>query len=112
MTTHQMKLAKEPFDKIANGQKIIESRLYDEKRQQINISDSIEFFQNDDPSKKIETSVKALHRYGTFAELFSDFPPAYFGGKTKDALLEEIRSFYPPEEESHFGVLGILIGKK
>lgn len=112
MTTHQMKLAKEPFDKIENGQKIIESRLYDEKRQQINIGDSVEFIQNDDPSKKIETMVRALHRYGTFAELFSDFPPAYFGGETKDSLIEEIRGFYPPEEESRFGVIGILIEKK
>ena len=52
MTTHQMKLAKAPFDKIAHGQKIIESRLFDEKRQLINIGDDIEFTQNDDQTRQ------------------------------------------------------------
>ena len=30
---HTMKLKKEPFEKIKNGSKTIELRLYDEKRQ-------------------------------------------------------------------------------
>ena len=32
---HKMKLNKSPFERIKNGTKTIEFRLYDEKRQQI-----------------------------------------------------------------------------
>ncbi|MDP3902013.1 MAG: RNA-binding protein, partial [bacterium] len=75
MTTHTMKLSGLPFEKITNGRKIVESRLYDEKRRQINIGDQIEFSCNDEPKKKVITKVKALYRYESFKDLFSDFPP-------------------------------------
>lgn len=38
-----MKLQKSPFEKIKNGTKTVEFRLYDEKRRKINIGDQIEF---------------------------------------------------------------------
>lgn len=104
-----MRLAREPFEKIASGQKVIESRLFDEKRQVINIGDEIEFSQNDDPAKTIKTAVQALYRYGSFKNLFLDFPSEYFGGASKEFLLEEISQFYPREEQEKYGVVGIRI---
>lgn len=109
MTTYRMKLAKEPFEKIVSGQKIIETRLYDEKRQQLNVGDYIEFIQSDEPTKIILTKVKALYRYSSFDDLFSDFPPEYFGGVSKEELIGEIRKFYSAEEEQKYGVVGIKI---
>lgn len=41
---HQFKLNNFPFEKIANGTKTIELRLYDEKRQKLNVGDEIVFF--------------------------------------------------------------------
>ena len=107
MTTHQMKLAVVPFEKIVNGEKIIESRLYDEKRQQINPGDQIEFTCNDKPTKKVLTVVKALYRYADFESLFSDFPLAHFGGTSKEELIKEIETFYSREDQSRYGVVGI-----
>ncbi|MFZ1735657.1 MAG: ASCH domain-containing protein [Candidatus Moraniibacteriota bacterium] len=109
MITHQMKLAKEPFEKITNGQKVIESRLFDEKRRLINIGDAIEFSQNDNPAETVKAKVKALYRYDSFENLFSDFPPEYFGGVSKEFLLEEIGRFYPKEDQRKYGVVGIKI---
>jgi len=40
---HKMKLNEEPFEKIKNGTKTVEFRLYDEKRKQIKVGDKIEF---------------------------------------------------------------------
>lgn len=40
---HNMKLNPEPFELISSGQKTIELRLNDEKRQRIKISDEIIF---------------------------------------------------------------------
>ncbi len=75
---HQMKLAQGPFSKIKTQKKIIESRLFDEKRQRVNVGDFIEFTQSDNPAKIILTKVKAIYRYAAFDELFSDFPASYF----------------------------------
>ncbi|HEY4509707.1 MAG TPA: ASCH domain-containing protein [Candidatus Paceibacterota bacterium] len=107
-----MKLTKTPFEKIESGQKIIESRLFDEKRRQINVGDRIEFIQTDNSDKKVVTKVTALYRYPLFSDLFSDFSPKYFGGESKEDLLQEIRQFYSLEAESKFGVVGIKIEKE
>lgn len=107
--THKMKLAVAPFEKIVRGEKVIESRLYDEKRQQINLGDKIEFTSNDDSLRKVMTTVKALHRYSDFENLFSDFSPSLFGGTSKEKLLKEIEIFYSEEEQNQYGVIGIKI---
>ncbi len=104
-----MKLASEPFNKIATGNKIIESRLFDEKRQLINVGDEIFFIQNEDPEENIKTIVTAIYNYPSFEKLFSHFPPEYFGGTSKAFLLEEINSFYPKNEQEKYGVVGIKI---
>lgn len=103
-----MKLSDKPFEKIITGYKIIESRLYDEKRQQINIGDQIEFSYND-TEEKVITRVKALYRYESFEDLFSDFPSEYFGGDSKDELIREIEMFYSKEDQKKYGVVGIKI---
>ncbi len=109
MATHQMKLTTDPFEKISQGRKIIESRLFDEKRRQINIGDHIEFLHVDDSSKKVVTRVIALYRYDSFEALFSDFPPEYFGGISARELKEKIHHFYSSEEERRYGVVGIKL---
>lgn len=109
MTIHKMKLADTPFEKIASGSKVIESRLYDEKRRQINLEDQIEFTCNDDQSRKIVTIVKALYRYPDFKNLFSDFSPPLLGGTSKEKLVEEIETFYSKDEQDKYGVVGIKI---
>ena len=43
MQQHQMKLVTEAYDSIASGKKVIESRLFDEKRQRIMVGDKITF---------------------------------------------------------------------
>lgn len=110
MTTYVLKLHQIPFEKIANGQKIIESRLFDEKRSIINIGDEIIFSQNENPSNTVKTKVIALYRYPSFERLFSDFPSSYFGGDSKEFLLDEISKFYSEEDQNKYGVIGIKFG--
>lgn len=109
MTTHIMKLSKTPFDKIKNGTKIIESRLYDEKRRLINLGDEIEFLENNNPNNKILADVVGLLNYKNFNDLFNDFDAKMFGGLNTAELLNEIGQFYSLEEQKINGVLGIKI---
>lgn len=104
---HSMKLTKIPFEKIFSGLKTIESRLFDEKRRQIEIGDIVEFYLVDQPDKKISKKVVALYRYQSFFELFSDFSPNLFGGNTIEDLTSEISLFYSEDDQKKYGVLGI-----
>jgi len=106
---HQMKLSTEPFNQIASGAKVIESRLYDEKRQQIALGDEIEFSENDHPGNKVHTKVTGLLRYQSFESLFADHEPALFGGESREFLLNQIKQFYSDEDEQKYGVVGIRI---
>jgi len=49
---YQMKLFREPFFRIKKGIKIIEVRVYDEKRQKVRLDDTIEFSLIDNLMKK------------------------------------------------------------
>ena len=106
---HKMKLSSEPFEKIARGEKVIESRLFDEKRQQIMLGDEIEFSENDNPERKTRTRVKGLLRYKSFKDLFGDNEPSLFGGESKEYLLTQIQQFYSDADEQKYGVVGICI---
>jgi ASC-1-like (ASCH) protein len=104
-----MRLAKSQFDMIRNGQKIIESRICDEKRQRLNIGDDVLFISRNDPKQTVLTKIKALFRYATFDDLFTDFPPELFGNHSKSALIQDVREFYSVDEEKKYGVVGIKI---
>ena len=109
MQQHQMKLATEPYNNIASGKKLIESRLFDEKRQIISIGDTITFSENDKPENSVTTVVRGLLRYQTFKELFSDHEPSLFGEESRNFLLTQIKQFYSDEDEQKYGVVGIRL---
>ncbi len=107
---HKMKLKQEPFDKIKNGTKTIELRLYDEKRQQVQIGDFIEFSLLSNPEEKITTRVVALHRFDSFQELYSILPKEKLGYKSDEKTdPNHMDAYYSREKQVQYGVLGIEI---
>ena len=109
MTTHQMNLQSKYFDFIKKGTKRIELRLYDEKRQQIKLGDSIEFSKSE--NEKFKVRVIGLLRYETFSDLFNDFNISVLADQsmTKQELLNVLQEFYTPEKQAQYGVLGIRL---
>ena len=107
MTTHQLKLATEPFNAIISGNKTIESRLYDTKRQKIQIGDRIIFTNRDNSEQTVTTEVIGLLRYATFRDLFSHNNPRKFGGDNVEWLENQISEFYSIEDQKIYGVIGI-----
>lgn len=109
MKTHSMNLQPKYFDFIKNGTKRIELRLFDEKRQQIQLGDIIEFAKSED--EKFEAEVIGLLRYNTFNDLFEDFDISILADNsmTKPELLDVLSEFYTPEKQAEFGVLGIRL---
>jgi ASC-1-like (ASCH) protein len=104
-----MKLATEYFEKIKNGTKIIECRLLDEKRKELNVGDIIEFSDTQNENQKISTEIIALHQFPSFSQLLDHFPIQLFGGNSKDEMLAALKKFYSDEDEKKYGVVGIEI---
>lgn len=108
--THCMTLNPVPFDNIYNGTKTIELRLNDEKRKIININDNIVFQHKENRRRTITVKVINLHRFNSFAELYSSLPLLKCG-YTKDnfgtASADDMLEYYSKEQETKYGVLGI-----
>lgn len=107
---HKMKLKQEPFDKVKNGTKTIELRLYDEKRQQVKCGDLIEFSLLDHPEEKITTRVIALHSFDSFQKLYVALPKeklGYMANETPNP--NNMDAYYSREKQTQYGVLGIEI---
>ena len=107
MTTHQLKLATEPFNAIISGNKTIESRLYDAKRQKIQIGDRIIFTNRDNSEQTAIAEAVGLLRYATFRDLFSHNNPRKFGGDNVEWLENQISEFYSLSDQLENGVIGI-----
>ncbi len=103
---HKMKLNKDPFNRMKNGSKTIEFRLFDEKRQQIKIGDQIEFSKLPDLQEKLLVDVTELYREDTFENLFRKLYTDEEEIKRKTKAMYQI---YSHEKEQQYGVLGIRI---
>lgn len=107
--THNMKLWRDAFQSIADGSKTIELRLNDEKRQQINIGDTIIFncTKNNDV---ITAKVKALHKFTDFKELYECLPLdkcGYSKDEIETADYTDMYDYYSQEQIDKYGALGI-----
>lgn len=96
---HYFRLASAPFDAIVSGQKTIESRLYDEKRQAIQLGGTIIFTHREDPRQTITARVVGLLRYTTFHDLFMHNDPAKFGGPSVEWLERQMNEFYSIDDQ-------------
>ena len=103
---HKMKLNDDPFERIKNGTKTIEFRLYDEKRRKVKIGDKIEFSKLPDLQEKILVDVLDLYTEPSFEELFEKLYEDKEKEKQKANAMYEI---YSPENEKKYGVVGIKI---
>lgn len=110
--THNMKLNEIPFAKIKNKTKTIELRLYDEKRRKIKVGDSICFNSKTD---KLIATVKALHIFCSFEELYSALPLdkcGYSNEEIATASPDDMLQYYSKEQIKKYGVVGIEIEVK
>lgn len=104
-----MRLHRGPFELIKNGSKTIELRLYDEKRQMINVGDTITF-ENRNDGDKIQVKVIELHKYPSFEELYKHFDKISMGYKEdEEADPKDMELYYSSEEQSKYGVVGIEV---
>lgn len=86
----EMKLQPEYYNFILNGTKRIEIRLFDEKRKQIKIGDTIRFLKEPELTQSFNAKVIGLLRYSSFEDMFKDFDISVLSDKsmTKGELID------------------------
>ena len=107
---HEMTLFPKPYASIASGQKTIELRLYDEKRQSIQIGDQIRFSNSEDASKSTLCEVIQLYVFKNFAELYETLPLlkcGYTADDVDNAHPDDMLTYYSKEKQAQYGVVGI-----
>ena len=108
-TTHTMNLQASPFEKIKSGEKTIELRLLDEKRQKIKAGDTI-VFTNSATGETLRATVVKLHIFPSFEELYRSLPLLQCGYTPEDihtAHPADMEQYYSPEKQQASGVVGI-----
>ncbi len=110
--THCMKLHPQPFASIASGHKTIELRLLDEKRKRISVGDTIVFTNTGDTAATLSCTVKKLHVFADFEELYQALPLekcGYCPHELSSASAKDMEAYYSVEEQKSYGVVGIEI---
>lgn len=104
-----MNLVPSAFKKIKDGSKTIELRLNDEKRQRINVEDTVVF--NCSSTKDIITAqVSGLHKFSDFKELYNALPLekcGYTVAELDTAHYTDMEQYYTKEQIKKYGALGI-----
>lgn len=105
---HKMNLANKPFQKIIEGKKTVELRLYDEKRKRIKLGDIIEFTNIENTNEKITVKVIGLDIYPNFEELYKHIPACDIGyNSDEEANYKDMEIFYTQEEQDFYSVIAI-----
>ncbi len=109
---HTMNLQPAPMQMIRSGEKTIELRLYDEKRQRISIGDTIEFINSENNKDILRVVVKNMYVFGSFDELYRKLPLlecGYTKTNIESASALDMEQYYSKEQQSKYGVVGIRI---
>lgn len=106
-----MKLLEGPFERIKQGTKTLEIRLFDEKRKLIKLDDIIVFSKLPNLDETVSVRVVGLLIYKTFADMIEDTPTACLGYKEneKEYLKGSMYEIYSKKDEQNYGVLGIRV---
>ena len=108
---HKMKVQTKYYNLLKSGKKVVELRLFDEKRQQIKIGDEIVFSNLSDTNDSFVARVINLYRAESFDKLCQIITPAQAGFTSKEELITVLQEFYTPDSQQKYGVLGIEIQK-
>ena len=108
----EMNLHPEPFESIKSGRKNIEMRLFDDRRKDIKVGDTI-VFTNNKTLEKLSVEVINLYRFASFEELYQHFDKTRLGySEDEIANPKDMEKYYSVESILRYGVLAIEIKLK
>ena len=105
---HTMYLMRFAFDKIVNGTKRVEVRLFDEEHQKIKLNDVLEFVCQE-TSERVVCLVRGILVFERCDDLVNLLPAKVFGYDNKEEVRLRLNRRFGFEEQLLNHVMGILI---
>lgn len=105
---HTMSLSSDRFLQMAAGTKTVECRLYDAKRQIVQIGDTI-IFTNTKTGETLRTEVTGITRAASFSRLFAQVDPALAGWSSAEAAEAGMHGYYTEDREQEYGVIALHV---
>ncbi len=107
-----MKLLHGPFEAVRSGNKKIEIRLNDVKRQSVQIDDVIMFSKVEEPEVKLKVKVIEKDTYDTFQQLLSHYDNVELGFDNQETLAQKVSrlySIYDQQDELNYSLVALII---
>lgn len=103
----QMHLNESPFERIKNGQKKVEGRINDKKRQNLKVKDEIIFISRE-TGEKVKAIITRLEKFRNFGDMFEGTETKLWATKikTKKEFVDSF-SYYKNEKIKEYGTLAI-----
>ena len=108
MAVHKITVSRKDFDLIFKGEKTIVLHLFDDKRQKINIGDTIQFNASGSTAF-FETNVIGLVRARTFERLFQIVSVQKCGFDDVNSAIKIMNQTYSLDMQQELGVIGIVV---
>ncbi len=104
-----MHLTSIPFEQIKKGDKKIETRLFDEKRQHLTIGDIIIFYKRPENKENLKVKIIELTKFKTFTDAYKNYDLRKYEKKhiSIKSAVDSMYKYYSKEDEKLFGVIVI-----
>lgn len=104
---HTLNLHPTYFELIKNGEKTLEGRLNDEKRQNFNIGDKITFYKEPEKTETLNAIILDKYLFDDFDEMSKELDKSMLGfaKQSREEMVEVYRKIYPQEKEKKYGVV-------
>lgn len=111
---HDLKLYGENFDSMKADKKVREYRLYDEKRQQIKIGDTIRFIKLPDKDEVLFATVVNIEVFNNWYDCYAKYFDEDFKGSyhsIQEVVDDTYQGYYTKEESEKYGCCCLTLSK-
>ena len=108
---YKMGLQNKYYKLVDQGNKIVELRLYDQKRKKLKVGNLIRFYEEPERINYIDTIITKLNKYNSFSEALENINMNLLTNESEEKYLADLENYYKKEEQAKYGVIAITISK-
>lgn len=108
-TIYQMHVKQHYFDLLEAGNKSVEFRLNDAKRQCIKVGDKVRFVCQNDRSRFVVLAVSGIVASSSFDTLINKIDQTLLGGISPRQQLQELKEIYDSADVQQYGVIALIL---
>ena len=97
---YKMGLQNKYYKLVDQGNKIVELRLYDQKRKKLKVGNLIRFYEEPERINYIDTIITKLNKYNSFSEALENINMNLLTNESEEKYLADLENYYKKEEQA------------